>query len=419
MIQAMYSGVSGMKAFKADLDVIGNNIANINTVGYKVGRATFKEMLNQTMAGATGPNNGRGGTNPSQVGLGVVIGSVDVNLSQGSMQATGRQTDLAIEGNGFFSLGDGSNTFYTRDGTFGLDAQYNLVSASTGLKVLGWNADQTSGIVDTSAPITGASGIKIPVGGMSLARQTSAINVGGNLNASALKDDTYKIKFSVYDSLGLEHETQITFTKMDTDPITNQAQWGYKVTVPDANPTDVATGTLKFDDKGHSSVENVDISFDLADSNGSITPLAAKINFADVSQLNGIDTVDLTYQDGLPMGTLEGFSIGRDGLVSGTFSNGSSRAIGQVALAEFNNASGLSKAGNNLLRESPNSGTARIATPGTGSCGLIAAGFLEASNVDLANEFSNMIVAQRGFQANSRIITVSDEVLQELVSLKR
>jgi len=181
----------------------------------------------------------------------------------------------------------------------------------------------------------------------------------------------------------------------------------------------VATMDITFDEKGHCTVPPLDVSFALAVDNGSQTPLQWSIDMTGLSQLQGNDTADLTYQDGLPLGTLESFSVDRSGAVFGAFTNGSTRQLGQVALAVFNNAAGLNRMGGNVLSESPNSGTPQLGLPGSGSRGLLSAGFLEASNVDLATEFANMIVAQRGFQASSRIITVSDEVLQDLVALKR
>ncbi|MHB9037027.1 MAG: flagellar hook protein FlgE [Armatimonadota bacterium] len=424
MIQAMQSGISGMKAFKSALDVIGNNIANVNTTGYKAGRATFKEMLSQTMTAPSGPTANRGGINASQVGLGVMIGSVDVNNTQGSSQATGRGTDLMIEGNGFFALGGGDKIAYTRDGGFSLDAQYNLVSASSGMRVLGWKADQNTGVVDTSSPITGSSSIQIPVGGMSVARQTSVIDVSGNLDASAVVgSDPYEIKFDLYDSLGLTHQMQVKFTKLAADatatPPVPPSTWKYDVFCPDVQAAAVNTGNISFDTLGASTLDKIDLSLNFANNTGSVQPLNATINMEKISQLNGSSTVDLAYQNGLQLGTLESFSIDRGGAVIGTFTNGSTRALGQVAIVGFNNPAGLSKTGNNMLVESPNSGSPTMSIPGKGGLGLLSSGFLEASNVDLATEFASMIIAQRGFQANSRIISTSDEVLQELVSLKR
>lgn len=414
MIQAMYSGISGMKAFKSSLDVIGNNIANVNTTAYKAGRSTFKEMLAQTMSAASGPSGATGGRNPSQVGLGVVIGSIDTDQTQGSMLASGRGTDLAIEGNGFFALGNGTRVFYTRDGSFALDAANNLVSAATGMRVLGWTADATTGATDTSQPIDASSEIMIPIGGLSVARQTSEITVAGNLDASAAVGTQYPVRFAIYDSLGLTHELRVEFTKSSSP-----AQWNYAVYCGDVGTAPVATGSIPFDSLGYSTVPSIPISLTFASPNGSVQPLTATINTQRISQLNGQSTVDLGYQDGLPLGTLESFGIDRLGVITGTFTNGSTRALGQIALAEFTNPAGLAKVGNNMATESPNSGVPRLGLPGTGGLGKVAAGFLEASNVDLAAEFASMIVAQRGFQANSRIISASDEVLQELVSLKR
>jgi flagellar hook protein FlgE len=416
MIQAMYSGISGMKAFKASLDVIGNNIANVNTVAYKAARASFKEMFNQTLRNASAPVDGSGGINPSQVGLGVVVGSIDTDGSQGSMTATGRANDLAIEGNGFFALSNGSRTFFTRDGSFALDAEHNLVSAATGMRVLGWTANSATGALDTTTPVTAGSSIQIPIGGMSVARQTEHVSLGGNLDASAAEDAEYSIKFSVYDSLGVTHEVNVKFTKADTD---DKATWNYEATCPDATPSVVSTGSLTFDEYGHCQVPSFDLSIALTEANGSVSPLVAAVNTQNISQLNGRSTVSMTADDGLPLGTLDGFSIDRTGAISGTFTNGAVRTLGQVALADFSNPSGLLKAGNSLLSESPNSGTAKMGLPGSGGLGNIDSGFLEASNVDLANEFATMIVAQRGFQANSRIISVSDEVLNDLVTMKR
>jgi flagellar hook protein FlgE len=182
----------------------------------------------------------------------------------------------------------------------------------------------------------------------------------------------------------------------------------------------IATGDITFDSSGYSNLDNIDLSITLTDSNGSVSPLLASIDVGNLSQLDATtSSVNMSYQNGLALGTLESYGIDSSGTIVGTFTNGSSRTLGQVALAGFNNPSGLDRVGNNLLKESPNSGNATISIPGANGIGTVSSGYLEASNVDLANEFANMIVAQRGFQANSRIITTSDEVLQELVSLKR
>lgn len=426
MIQAMYSGIAGLKAFKSSLDVIGNNIANVNTVAYKAGRVTFKEALSQTMAGATAPTGTRGGTNPVQLGLGVTVGAIDSNMAGGSPQATGRQTDLMIEGGGYFVVSDGSRKVYTRDGSFSLDADNNLVSG-TGMKVLGWQADLLTGAIDTSKEVTGNSGLNIPVGLLSTARATSQISIGGNLDDAAKVNDAWTMSSQVYDSLGLLHTLDIKFTRAANasgQGDHNEPVWNYEVTCPDATitgggATNNGKGSIKFDANGQSETTSLKINVALKTPNGSKVPWDIDVSTSGISSISGDYSISQRNQDGLAFGTLESFTIGRDGIISGKFDNGSARALGQLALAQFTNPAGLSKQGNSTLCETTNSGSAQLGTAGGGSLGLISAGFLESSNVDLAQEFANMIIAQRGFQANSRIITTSDEVLQDLVSMKR
>ena len=417
MIQAMYSGISGMKAFKSDLDVIGNNIANVSTTGYKSGTATFKEMLSQTISSASAPSSNRGGINASQVGTGVTLGSILRDETQGSFTATGRSTDLAIDGNGYFILGGGSSVAYTRDGTFTQDAKNNLVSSSSGLNVLGWQADMTTGVIDTTTPITAASTLSIPVGGMSVANATTTVELTGNLASSADEGTEYNIKYSIYDSLGNTHDIVMTFTKQAT-PSGGDATWSYEVTSPDVSAT-IASGDITFDSNGYSNLDSIPISMDFTSTNGSVQPLVATIDTSSLTQLAGDSTVQLSYQDGLPLGTLESFTIDSSGLIVGSFTNGSTRNLGQIAIAGFSNPAGLTDAGNNLLTVSSNSGSPTIGTAESGSLGSIKSCYLEASNVDLTTEFSNMIVAQRGFQANSKIISTSSDVLEELVNLVR
>lgn len=417
MIQAMYSGIAGLKAFKSSLDVIGNNIANVNTVAYKAGRVTFKEALSQTIAGATSPSESRGGTNPIQLGLGVVVGAIDNNMVGGAPTATGRQTDLMIEGGGYFVLSDGVSKVYSRDGAFSLDASNNLVSSSTGLKVMGWQANSLTGVMDSSGQVTG---INIPVGLLSTARATSEVDIGGNLNNSASVGDSRTVESQVYDSLGVLHKLTIKFTKASNDPVTHEPIWNYEVSCPDVSTTDpVASGAINFDANGHSKVASINLALTFAVPNGSVVPLVIKLNTDGISSISGDYNISQRRNDGLALGTLESYTIGRDGIITGIFTNGSTRALAQIAIAQFTNPAGLFKQGNNMLTETPNSGSAQLGAAGVGGRGMISSGFLESSNVDLAQEFANMIIAQRGFQANSRIITASDEVLQDLVTMKR
>ncbi|MDO8586195.1 MAG: flagellar hook protein FlgE [Armatimonadota bacterium] len=413
MIQAMYNGVSGLQAHKTLLDVISNNIANINTIGFKSSRMNFREMLSQTIrAAGEAKSAGMGGTNPMQIGLGVGIGSIDVSQVQGSLVSTGKPTDVAVEGNGFVVLGDGQAKYYTRDGSFQLDSNGNLVSASSGMKVLGWTADVITGLIDTTVPIAPTSGIRLPVGQLSVARQTSNVQFGGSLDS---RGGTFGAGIDLYDSLGVPHTVSLTFVKT-----ANDGEWQWDAISPDAaGGASVGTGLIQFDSLGRSLTASGTLSLSLAAANGAVNPIVATMDFSGIKQLAGDTTLMPTSQDGVSLGTLDSFSIDKTGVISGVFTNGMSQHLGQLALALFSNPGGLSKAADNLLVETSNSGLPQIRQPGAGSLGNLTAGFLESSNVDLATEFANMIVAERGFQANSRIITTSDEILQELVQLKR
>jgi flagellar hook protein FlgE len=416
MIQAMYNGVSGLRAHKTQMDVVSNNIANINTIGFKGSRVCFREMFNQTLKGATAPKSGSiGGTNPLQIGLGSSVGSVDINQVQGSLQPTGKSTDVAIEGNGYFVLGDGSGKYYSRDGSFILDSEGNLVSAGSGFKVLGWAADPTTGKIDTTKAITAGSGIRLSVGQLGIARQTSNITYGGNLDSSLAVGGNVSVTAELYDSLGVAHSLTVTFTKT-----ANPSEWSWVADCADkATGSTVGSGTITFDESGKSEVTTGSISLTLASANGATNPVASTLHMQSITQLAGESTISPTSQDGLPLGMLDNFTIGKDGIISGSFTNGMSQPLAQIALAQFSNPSGLVKFGNNMLAETSNSGLPQIGQPSTGSLGKTISTFLESSNVDLPTEFANMIVAQRGFQANSRVITTSDEILQELVQLKR
>lgn len=429
MIQAMYSGVSGLRAFKSQLDVIGNNIANLNTIGFKSSRVSFQEMMSQTWNAGTGPSSGSGGVNPLQVGLGVTVGAIDTDTSQGSLQSTGKSTDVAIQGGGYLMLGSGDNILFSRDGAFSLDGDYNLVSATSGFKVLGWTPN-ASGNLDVSATPSASSGIKIPIGNMSNARQTSILKMGKNLDMDSAVGTTVTPNAVIYDSLGAAHTLNIAFTKTSTP-----GQWSYSVFCPDVSagnptavppvpPTPVKTGVVNFDANGRCTSGVVDISMTLALPNGSQSPFNFQMSLEDVTQLAGggsagSSTVSASYQDGLTVGTLQSFDVGRDGIVTGIFGNGNKQILGQIALAVFSNPAGLVRAGSNTVAQGPNSGIPQVAPPNSSGTGMLASGFLEASNVDLSNEFANMIIAQRGFQANARTITTSDEIIQELVQLKR
>lgn len=413
MMRSMFAGVSGLRNHQVRMDVIGNNIANVNTVGYKTSRVTFADALSQTLRGATAPQGNRGGINPQQVGLGVTLSSIDVLHTPGNLQTTGVNTDLAIQGNGFFILGgEGTQQYYTRAGNFNMDTSGRLVY-SNGLHLQGWLAED-DGTINTGQPLTG---ITLPIGTTIDPNATSKLNLSGNLNSSTPVGESFIRNIQVYDSLGEPHTIQIVFTKT-----ANAREWSWQAQdsagnqIPD--PATPAEGTITFDTTGHLP----------AGTTGSITNwstgtgadvLNIKIDFSAITQLHADESTIAYEQDGYRMGYLDSYRIDSSGTVIGIFTNGLTKNVAQIAIATFTNPAGLEKLGETMFRTSSNSGEAQINISGVGGAGRITPGALEMSNVDLSQEFTDMIVTQRGFQANSRIITTSDEMLQELVNLKR
>jgi len=660
MMRSLFAGVSGLQNHQVKMDVIGNNIANINTVGFKSGRVTFEESLTQMLKTASRPRGEVGGINPRQVGLGSAIASIDVNFNQGNLETTGVTTDLAIQGDAFFVVKDGDQEYYTRAGNFVVDGEGRLVSPKTGYIVQGMMANE-QGTVESSSPV---SGITLPFGQKAPAKATSAIeyycnldgdteamaqvwaadyagqasvtgsatpaslvingandtltleidndegstvtrnltltqatyasvselvaeintqianddnlngevqaavvSVGGNdaiklttldrggtsteltlsgnaianLNLSGttstgtdsntlindlsmvgndlstgdifrisgvnpdgsvvnssytytagdtvqdmldainaafsgstaslsetghvqltdaiagessavvtvtfLDDDgdgssinvptfnttqsgrdagTHTASITAFDSKGGEHTVSITFTNISSDALPNVWSWETEVDNGEIIPTTGNTGSVRFNTDGSMAVFTVDsgqpLTFDPG--NGSDT-MTIDLNGGDsgtfngITQLNSPTTTVAKYQDGYGMGNLQTISIDEQGEISGHFSNGISQTLAQIVLASFNNPAGMDRAGDNMYTRSANSGTPVKGRIGAGIQGTMASGALEMSNVDLAKEFTDMIVAQRGFQANSRVITTSDTLLQEIVQLKR
>lgn len=408
MMRSMYAGVSGLKAHQTRMDVIGNNIANVNTAGFKASRVTFKEMLSQTLSGAKAPQGNRGGMNPQQVGLGVSLGSIDTNHVQGNLQSTGLGTDLAIQGNGYFIVNNGTQNFYTRAGALTLDEKGNLVNASNGYIMQGW-----MGIIDTDSPLL--TGIRILIGDDTMEAQASTEAVfAGNLNSADPVDWTATI--DIYDSQGEKHTLTLNFNPTGTDN-----EWTWTASIDGASLSS-NTGTITFGGDGKVKVDenNSDtFTFNIDFDNGTDQITGFRLDLSAVTQMAGDNTLDGLYADGYSMGSLESFSIDNAGVITGSYSNGLTKAIGQIAIANFSNAGGLTRVGDTLFAESQNSGIAQIGAAGTAGRGKISAGTLEMSNVDLAEQFTDMITTQRGFQANSRIISTTDEMLQDLVNLKR
>ena len=528
MLRSLSAAISALRNHQAFMDVLSTNISNINTVGYKSSRVSFQDLLSQTLSLGGPPGDDSGGTNPMQIGLGMQLGGVSTIFTQGSLRATGKATDLAIQGGGFFVFQSGSQRSYSRDGSIDVGVDGKLLNSVSGMLLLGWQAN-AAGEINTTGEI---GAIQVPFG-VGEASATSRVTFQGNLNLNhylgtqatvantvtdfatsevasgrtQLETDTYYVEIQdsgignmqfrvvdgngdavsiydaatddgtsstsdwqdvgdmlanyadgivdtglglaihfgttegsytvgtmgsgaasvvynhgadepvvsglgVYDSLGQLHTLALSFVR------TGVSTWSYTVTESDdsLSLTSGATGSVSFNEGGTCISTNPTLGIDYTNgaSDATIT-----LGFGDLTQLSGSSTVNPVSQDGLASGSLVDFRVNEYGEVLGLYSNGLSRLIGQLALASFGNPGGLLRMGQNMFGVSPNSGLAQIGAAGQGKRGIISSGFLEMSNVDLAREFTDMIIAQRGFQANARVVSTSDDILQEVVNLKR
>ncbi|MEU7903113.1 flagellar hook protein FlgE [Actinoplanes sp. NPDC049118] len=405
MLRSLFSGISGLRAHQQMMDVTGNNIANVNTTGYKSSQTVFQDTLSQMVNAAGAPQNGSGGTNPAQVGLGVRMASVNANFSQGAAQTTGKAGDMMIQGDGFFVVKSGNESVYTRAGSFTFDANGSLTTPN-GQIVQGWSAD-TNGMVNTA----GAPGdIKLPIGISLAPTQTQNVTLTGNLSYEALADATSAkvIPVPVIDASGASKTVNVTLQmSVKGDPaIPVDPQW--TITMPDGS-----VETLNFPGGKPELASNPGVPATTVSLSG------YTIDVSDLTCYSGGTEARVSASDGSAAGVLSSYTVSNTGQIVGVFSNGLKQTLGQLALANFNNVNGLEKIGDSMFRSTVNSGLAQVGSAGTAGLGLITNGALEMSNVDLAQEFTNLVIAQRGFQANSRIITTSDEILQELVNLKR
>ena len=463
MMRSLFSGVSGMQNHQTRMDVIGNNVANVNTTGFKKGRVNFQDLISQQLSGAARPTEEVGGVNPKEVGLGMMVASIDTIHTQGALQTTGVNTDIAIQGNGFFVLKSGEKTYYTRAGAFGVDRDGTLVNPANGMRVQGWMAADVGGerLINTSGQ---TEDLIIPVGQKIDAKQTTSVRYSCNLDKRlpALAEDaneadvlksSWATEFKVYDNFGEAHELNITFSRV---PETVN-QWRATVVVDPTNAeggntrvgingTDGRENTfiLTFDNNGHlasatdtagnaSAAEGqilISASYDLVGANpdeaGNVARHEFTINLGEIgtsrntiTQFAEKSTTKAYEQDGYRMGYLENFKIDQSGIITGVYSNGVSRDIGQIAMAGFSNQGGLEKAGENTYIQSNNSGIANVTVSGVMGKGKLIAGTLEMSNVDLTEQFTDMIVTQRGFQAGAKTIQTSDTMLDTVLNLKR
>jgi flagellar hook protein FlgE len=405
--------LSGLTASSTALSTIANNLANLNTVGYKDTRVLFRDLFYQSLGSS-------GAGDPIQQGAGAAVSSMPAMFTQGSVDPSGVPTDVAIMGEGFFIVQKGGVIDYTRAGNFSVDKNDNLVTAE-GEQVLGYPA--VNGVVTTAA---GLQPLKLGKGTISPATATSYIRLRANLDATAANGTSFSTPVTVYDALGASHTLRFNFTK------TGSGAWNYSITLPAADVTGAATdpvvvnsGSLTFDGQGRLTAPAANVTgISIANLADGANPISFDWQLFDgvaglVTQVASPSDASSTQQDGSGSGALSSFNIGSDGVITGTFSNGKTQALGQLAIATFADQQGLLRTGHNAFSETLASGQAVIGAPGAGGRGTLAGGALELSNVDIAKEFAALIVAQRGFQANARAVTTFDEITQDTINLKR
>lgn len=479
MMRSLYSGVSGLRVHQTKMDVIGNNISNVNTVGFKSSTASFSDILYQTTKSASGPNpaNGTAGTNAMQIGLGANLSSITTSITKtGGSQRTDNPLDLMIEGDGFFVVNNGAGNYFTKAGSFNVDAAGTLCTP-TGATVMGWQPskdDPKKCVSGTVSPIR----IMSPENIYSPPEATSEVYLHGNIDSmdTNLTSQAGRIvNMSFFDSLGNSYTAEIkivqsvdntseykvtmqniynkngdsVFVKKLVDPDTGE------VTYESSNITDFnfggGSGSVTVNEDGTVEVECDEIDLKFNGATGSFVSIGddadntnaikfklnsdpdpfkeVNIDFSSITMFNnsGNTTVEATKgtkENGLgagrAAGDMSGVSVDQQGLVYGTYDNGDRRILGQIVVASFSNPAGLEAIGNNMFAATPNSGEFNgVGEDVTASGGKFITGVLEMSNVDLSQQFTDMITTQRGFQANSRIITTSDTLLEELINLKR
>ncbi len=452
MMRSLFSGVAGLKTHQTRMDVIGNNIANVNTTAYKSQSMTFSDLMYQTTQAASGanPTTGVGGVNARQIGLGAKTSAIKTAITQqGASQTTNDPFDIMITGDAFFVVSNGKENFFTRDGSFYVDGAGNLAMTSTGYNVMGWQTDD-QGVIkkDTVTPlrIMSAQNMTYPPEATTEAELSGIIDAKDtDLAADSAGNGGKVVTFDFYDNLGYKYTARFTISgpttgsgteggeTVETNEYTMKCESVLDSKGEPLSGTAIGDATLSF-----SAVTGKLISPDVTDGKQIVefdpTPLGSsftqKINI-DCSGLtnfnnNGSCSLACTRGDkdglysGRMLGEMSGISVTKDGRIYAAYDNGMSKCLGQISTATFANASGLEKAGDNLYRASQNSGEFDgIGEDITVGGGYMNSGVLEMSNVDLSAEFTEMITTQRGFQANSRIITVSDTLLEELTNLKR
>jgi flagellar hook protein FlgE len=404
--------LSGLTASSSALSTIANNLANLNTIGYKDEQVRFSDLFYQTIG-----TNGAG--DPIQQGAGTTMSSIPSLFTQGNVNPTGVSTDVAIMGGGFFIVEKDNLRSYTRAGGFEVGRD-NLLETAEGQQVLGYSA--TNGVLNTQ----GLSPLSLGAGTISPSSATSEVQLSTNLDATAAVGATYSTPITIYDSLGASHNLMFTFTKTGTNA------WDYSVSIPAADvggttdPTVLTTGSLTFDGNGKLTSPTANISpINITGFVDGANDLAFSWNVFDanknglLTQMAAPSSTASSTQDGGGSGALVNFNIGSDGTITGAFSNGKTQILGQIALATFADNQGLVRIGNNDFTPTLASGQSVIGAPGNGGRGTLSGGALEQSNVDIAQEFAALIVAQRGYEANARCVTTFDQVTQATINLKQ
>jgi flagellar hook protein FlgE len=402
--------LSGLQASSSALNVIGNNLANLNTDGYKDESLSFGDIFAQAQ---TASGNG----DPIQIGSGVMVDGTVSNFTSGSLDATGIAANMALQGNGFFVVSANGENSYTRNGDFSVNSSGQLTTTNGDL-VMGYPA--VNGVVSTSgtlAPISVNQSNSVP------ATATTSFQTETNLESGSAVGATFSTPLSIVDSLGATQNLTIQFTNTGTNT------WSYNITLPaSANgataATTVASGSLSFDSSGNltsptGSVAGIKIT-GLADGAADMNltwNLNSSVGTPTITQQDSASATTATTQNGFPVGTLTGYTVLSDGTVQGTYSNNQTLALGQVAVASFANPEGLSQSNGGDYQATLASGAAVLGQAGVGGNGTITGGSVEESNVDLSTQFANMIVAQQGYEANAKVLTTLDQVTQATIQL--
>ena len=426
--------LTGLESDSTALNTIANDISNMNTTAFKAQTTNFSDLFYQEI-GSTGSGD------PIQVGAGVKVASNETSFTQGSINSTGNATDVALDGNGFFAIGNGSGGFeLTRDGSFTQAANGNLLS--NGMSVMGYPA--VNGVVNTNAPLTA---INIPIGAVQESKATTTMSMTANLDSATTAGTQFPAQLTLYDSLGDPHLVTVTYT-----PTANANIWDYSAslpagdystTLPNVVPAAI-TGTMQFDSGGNlttvtptgqpaetvgtagGDVQSIGLNFNPAATNV-LADGAAGLNIQwnllgasgkpTISQVDTSSAVSATSQDGYASGQYQSFAIGSDGTVTITYSNGQKENVGQLALGNVANLQGLELMGDGNYTTTLVSGAASFGASGTAGMATLQDNSLEASNVNISTEFSNLIIAQRAFEANAKSVTTFDTVTQDTINM--